>query len=121
MSPGADPLASVQALGDTKGFSGNKFKFKALGQGMEKEAQILIETGVQRGHWVMLQNCHLLISWLKTLEKLLEQISNKQVNKDFRLWLTTAPCDKFPLGILQKALKVVTEPPDGLMLNMRGN
>jgi dynein heavy chain len=24
------------------------------------------------------------------------------------------------LGILQRALKVVTEPPDGLMLNMRG-
>lgn len=40
-------------------------------------------------------------------------------NKDFRLWLTTQPTDAFPLGILQKALKVVTEPPDGLRLNVR--
>ena len=40
-------------------------------------------------------------------------------NPDFRLWLTTDPTDKFPLGILQKALKVVTEPPQGLKLNMR--
>lgn len=40
-------------------------------------------------------------------------------NKDFRLWLTTQPTDAFPLGILQKSLKVVTEPPDGLKLNMR--
>jgi len=43
----------------------------------------------------------------------------KASNKDFRLWLTTQPTDAFPLGILQKSLKVVTEPPDGLRLNMR--
>jgi len=29
------------------------------------------------------------------------------------------PTDMFPLGILQRSLKVVTEPPDGLKLNMR--
>lgn len=40
-------------------------------------------------------------------------------HKDFRLWLTTQPTDRFPLGILQKSLKIVTEPPDGLKLNMR--
>lgn len=40
-------------------------------------------------------------------------------HKDFRLWLTTQPTDRFPLGILQKSLKVVTEPPDGLKLNMK--
>ena len=26
------------------------------------------------------------------------------VHKDFRLWLTTEPSDKFPLGILQRSL-----------------
>lgn len=29
--------------------------------------------------------------------------------------------DKFPLGILQRSLKVVTEPPDGLKLNLRSS
>ena len=66
---------------------------------------------------MLLQNCHLLVSWLKRLEKILEQL--KEPNADFRLWLTTLPTDAFPLGILQRALKVVTEPPDGLKLNMR--
>ena len=66
---------------------------------------------------MLLQNCHLLASWLKTLEKLLTEM--KEPHKDFRLWLTTEPTDKFPLGILQRSLKVVTEPPDGLKLNMR--
>jgi dynein heavy chain len=41
-------------------------------------------------------------------------------NKEFRLWLTTQPTDLFPLGILQKSLKIVTEPPDGLKANMKG-
>lgn len=66
----------------------------------------------------MLANCHLLATWLKVyLEKTLELM--QKPHKDFRLWLTTNPTDRFPLGILQKSLKVVTEPPDGLKLNMK--
>jgi len=98
------------------GMGGPKMKFMALGQGQGPVAQSMLEVGSQRGHWVMLQNCHLLPSWLKTLEKLLEQLHNPHA--DFRLWLTTDPTDKFPIGILQRSLKVVTEPPNGLRLNM---
>lgn len=66
-----------------------------------------------------MQNCHLLPKWLKTLEKILEKI--RSPHPDFRLWLTTDPTDKFPLGVLQRSLKVVTEPPNGLKLNMRSS
>ena len=97
----------------------SKFYFLALGQGMEETAKTYIERGAIRGHWVMLQNCHLLTSWLKTLEGIIENIHKP--DKGFRLWLTTMPTDKFPLGILQKSLKVVTEPPDGLGANVRAN
>lgn len=117
LSPGADPLADVQKLGDTMGYSGQKFHFVSLGQGMGPVAAAKIEIAQNRGHWCVLQNCHLLISWLKTLEKILEGITKP--NAEFRLWLTTLPIDEFPMGILQKSLKVVTEPPDGLKLNMR--
>ena len=37
------------------------------------------------------------------------------------MWLTTEPTDRFPLGILQRSLKIVTEPPNGLKLNMRSS
>lgn len=63
-----------------------------------------IEMGVTRGLWIMLQNCHLLPKWLKTLEKILEKIHKP--HPDFRLWLTTEPTDTFPLGVLQRSLKV---------------
>ena len=88
-----------------------------MGQGIGEQAKNYIETGAMRGYLVMLQNCHLLTSWLKTLERIYEEI--KKHDKAFRLWLTTAPTNKFPLGILQKSLKVVTEPPDGLGQNIK--
>lgn len=82
-----------------KGFSGTKFKYLALGQGMEKEATQFVDTSAQRGHWLMLQNCHLLPVWLKgSLEKQLELL--EKPHKDFRLWLTTQPTPEFPLGLL---------------------
>lgn len=120
LSPGADPAFDVFNLGEEIGFKpGVKLKYMALGQGMGPKAAESIEVGSSRGLWVMLQNCHLLPSWLKTLEKILEKLQKPHV--DFRLWLTTEPSDRFPLGILQRSLKVVTEPPNGLKLNMRSS
>lgn len=116
LSPGADPQADIQLLCSDKSMS-SKFRFIALGQGQGPKAEALIDQGMAKGYWVLLQNCHLLVSWLKQLEKKLDLV--KAPHKDFRLWLTTEPSSNFPLGILQKSLKVVTEPPDGLKLNMR--
>lgn len=64
----------------------------------------LLENAVARGQWLMLQNCHLLVKWLIDLEKALEKITKP--HPDFRLWLTTDPTKGFPIGILQKSLKV---------------
>ena len=116
LSPGADPQSDIQKFCDEMSMTA-RFKFVALGQGQGPIAEQLLEVGYKRGHWVLLQNCHLLASWLKTLEKILNEM--KDPHKEFRLWLTTDPTDKFPLGILQRSIKVVTEPPDGLKLNMR--
>jgi dynein heavy chain len=119
LSPGADPQAEVQRLADELGYGQSKFIFAALGQGMESHAKAMIERGAIRGHWIMLNNCHLLVKWLKTMEAIIENL--QKPDKNFRLWLTTEPTDEFPLGILQKSLKVVTEPPDGLGANLRSN
>ena len=50
----------------------SKFRFIALGQGQGPKAEHLIDQGTKSGHWVLLQNCHLLVSWLKLLEKKME-------------------------------------------------
>uniref|UniRef100_A0A3P8W3I0 Uncharacterized protein n=1 Tax=Cynoglossus semilaevis TaxID=244447 RepID=A0A3P8W3I0_CYNSE len=112
LSPGSDPASDLMKLAERSGFGGSKFKFLAMGQGQEKARR-----SFARGQWLMLQNCHLLVKWLKDLEKSLERITKP--NPNFRLWITTNPIKDFPIGILQKSLKVVTEPPNGLKLNMR--
>lgn len=71
---------------------------------------------MNRGNWLMLQNCHLLIRWLPFIEHTIEETNKCHPN--FRLWLTTDPTPNFPIGILQKSFKVVTEPPTGLKLNL---
>jgi len=58
---------------------------------------------MSRGQWLMLQNCHLLMSFTKELEKIVEDLGKP--HPDFRLWLTTEPTPNFPIGILQQSLK----------------
>uniref|UniRef100_A0A3P8UAE7 Dynein axonemal heavy chain 10 n=1 Tax=Amphiprion percula TaxID=161767 RepID=A0A3P8UAE7_AMPPE len=116
LSPGSDPASDLMKLAERSSFGG-KFRFLAMGQGQEKVALDLLKKAVTHGQWLMLQNCHLLVKWLKELEKALESITKP--NPNFRLWVTTNPIKDFPIGILQKSLKVVTEPPNGLKLNMR--
>ena len=117
LSPGSDPASDLMKLAEKTGFGGSKLKFLAMGQGQGKIALQLLETSVQRGNWLMLQNCHLLVKWLRELEKAIEKIQNP--HPEFRLWLTTQATPDFPIGILQRSLKVVSEPPNGLKLNLR--
>ncbi|XP_074640231.1 dynein axonemal heavy chain 10-like [Tubulanus polymorphus] len=117
LSPGSDPASDLMKLAERTGFGANKLKFLSMGQGQEKLALQLLDTAIARGQWLMLQNCHLLVRWLTVLEKHLEKLTKP--HPDFRLWLTTDPTPSFPIGILQRSLKVVTEPPNGLKLNLR--
>ncbi|XP_063540762.1 dynein axonemal heavy chain 10 [Cydia strobilella] len=117
LSPGSDPTADLMKLADRCGFGGGKFKYLSLGQGQEGAALALLEGAISHGQWLILQNCHLLVSFLRELEKQLEMM--EKPHPEYRLWLTTDPTPTFPIGILQRSLKVVTEPPNGLKLNLR--
>merc|ERR1712195_279663 len=117
LSPGSDPGREVTLLSEEFSI---RLRPISMGQGQDVRADKDLAMGIQRGQWVLLMNCHLLWRWLHMkLEKLLEKLEDMSPHKDFRLWITTEPSDKFPLSILQMSLKVVTEPPNGLKLNMR--
>jgi hypothetical protein len=64
-------------------------------------AQRLIEEGIRAGHWVFLANCHLMTSWLPTLDKLIDSLENVKPHERFRLWLSSNPAKEFPIAILQ--------------------
>ena len=63
------------------------------------------------GHWVFLANCHLSLSWMPNLDKLVEQLQVEDPHPSFRLWLSSSPHPDFPISILQASIKMTTEPP----------
>jgi dynein heavy chain len=78
----------------------------------------MLEEAVRHGHWVFLANCHLMTSWLPTLDKIIEGLEGAKPHERFRLWLSSNPSPDFPISILQRGLKMTTEPPKGLRANL---
>lgn len=63
----------------------------------------------------VLQNCHLAKSFLPDLEKICEtQLVDGAVHANFRLWITTYSSEIFPVGLLERSVKMTTEAPKGL-------
>ena len=76
LSPGVDPLKDVEAEGKLRGFTFDNKNFHnvSLGQGQEVVAENALKLAAEHGHWVILQNIHLVKGWLPQLEKTLEKM-----------------------------------------------
>uniref|UniRef100_A0A3Q2GPF7 Dynein heavy chain 11, axonemal-like n=1 Tax=Cyprinodon variegatus TaxID=28743 RepID=A0A3Q2GPF7_CYPVA len=123
LSPGVDPLKDVESLGKL-GFTIDLGKLHnvSLGQGQESVAEIAMEKAAKEGHWVILQNIHLVARWLGSLEKLLERCSEDS-HPDYRVFMSAEPTATpqehvIPQGILENAIKITNEPPTGMHANL---
>uniref|UniRef100_G3PRS5 Dynein axonemal heavy chain 11 n=1 Tax=Gasterosteus aculeatus TaxID=69293 RepID=G3PRS5_GASAC len=124
LSPGVDPLKDVESLGRKMGFTIDLGKLHnvSLGQGQEAVAEVAMEMAAKEGHWVILQNIHLVARWLGSLEKLLERCGEGS-NPDYRVFMSAEPAPTpqehiIPQGILENAIKITNEPPTGMHANL---
>lgn len=86
-------------------------------QGPKAAAEIA--GALSAGHWVLLQNCHLAVSWLPTLERLCDAITPDSADPAFRLWLTSMSSPAFPAALLEASVKITNEAPAGIRANLR--
>lgn len=77
LSPGVDPIKSVEDLGRKLGYTYDKGNFfnVSLGQGQEIVADRALDKCFAEGGWALLSNIHLVERWLKTLERRLDGYS----------------------------------------------
>jgi len=121
LSPGADPVKEVEAMGKrTIGLQlGSNYWNVAMGQGQDVIAMGKLDIGHREGHWVMLQNVHLMPRWCIELEKKLDVFAVENSHPDFRVFLSADPSNGIPIGILERSIKLTNEPPQGMLANLR--
>lgn len=137
LSPGVNPLKDVEQLGKVLGYTEDNGNFHnvSLGQGQEIVAEVAMDEGATKGHWVILQvnfelghfivpckikyyrsqNIHLVRKWLPALEKKLEHYSEGS-HDNYRVFISaepaaTASAHIIPQGILESSIKITNEPP----------
>jgi dynein heavy chain len=120
LSPGADPVKEVEAMGKKLvNLQANvNYHNVAMGQGQDVVAMAKMEMGHKEGHWVMLQNIHLMPTWCIELEKKMDAYAIEGSHPNFRLFLSADPNKGIPIGILDRSVKLTNEPPQGLNANL---
>ena len=76
----------------------------AMGQGQDVVAMAKLDLGHKDGHWVMLQNIHLMPRWCIELEKKLDSFAAEGSHLTFRVFLSADPSKGIPIGILERSL-----------------
>jgi dynein heavy chain len=122
--PGVDPTPWVENLGKSFNISQEAGLFVniSMGQGQEAPAEAEIEKMAKVGGWIMLQNLHLMQSWLPSLERKLE-VCATSAHKNFRCFCSAEPPSfaymrNMPESLMQSCIKVSNEAPSDLKSNI---
>ncbi|KAL0250960.1 hypothetical protein GEMRC1_000174 [Eukaryota sp. GEM-RC1] len=115
LSLGADPSADIEGLAKKQKTTIHQV---SMGQGQDEPARKYIEQAKNQGEWVLLQNCHLSLDFMQEIEVEFLTVE-ADVHSNFRLFITTEPHPKFPIGLLQSSIKVASEAPQGMKAGLK--
>merc|ERR1711871_537589 len=120
LSPGANVMGDLDSLANKYGFVPfESYHNVSMGRGQDVVAMRNLEMAHRQGHWVVLNNVHLMPRWLIELEKKLDEFALEGSHKKFRLFLSSAPANSIPIGLLNRSIKLTNEPPAGLKADIK--
>ena len=124
--PGVDPTPDVERVGALYGKTSKDQTFTniSMGQGQELIAMNALKDAATKGNWLMIQNVHLMIEWMREFERALEVAIEDNCHADFRCFISSeAPGlphqEIIPEAILQNSIKVSNQAPQDLKANLR--
>ena len=102
LSPGADVVADVDALAAKNGLEkGSRILMLVWGKARMSLLWIAYN-GHKQGHWVILNNIHLIPRWCIELEKTLGIFIEEGSHERFRSIFDIDPSNNIPIGILSR-------------------
>ena len=114
LSVGSDPTNQIDALAKN---IAQPYHQLSMGQGQEEAARKMMVQGMEKGQWVMLQNCHLSVEFC---DEIIQSISDTEnVHENFKMWITTEINKNFPMSLLQMSIKYTNEPPQGIRSGLK--
>lgn len=114
LSAGADPSSGIEELRKRKK---KQMYTISMGENQDATARSFVEKARETGDWVLLQNCHLGLSFMAELDGILKN-QDLEFNEGMRIWLSCEPRNEFPIGLLHQSLKITNEPPKGIQASM---
>lgn len=122
MAPGVDPTEQLKRFADEVQI---KVVSISLGKGQGERAKSMMMKSSLDGNWCFLSNCHLSVNLLPELENIMDDMfAAGNFQPSFRIFMSASPVVGFPISLLQRSIKMATEPPRGIkpnFLRMYGN
>ena len=101
LSTGSDPTNQIDLLAKNLG---QQYQQLSMGQGQEEAARRMMSQGMEKGQWIMLQNCHLSVEFC---DEIIQTISDTEnIHENFKMWITTEINKQIPMSLLQMSIKV---------------
>uniref|UniRef100_A0A8C9LLA4 Dynein beta chain, ciliary-like n=1 Tax=Piliocolobus tephrosceles TaxID=591936 RepID=A0A8C9LLA4_9PRIM len=120
LTPGSDFIKYVESLGKKyKFYLNNNLHVVSLGQGQESIALTKLELSHKEGHWIVLENIHLMHNFNLVLENILDKYAAEGSHPNFRCFLTSEVSTNVPISILERSIKLTNEAPTGFKENLK--
>ena len=118
-SSGTNPFIEIENLGKRLGFSiaQRNLYYISMGPGQEKLIEKSIQIASKYGHWLILQNLHLISNWSSTFDKLISFYSPK-AHESMRIFISlevndSSKADIIPINLLESSIKITNEISNG--------